>query len=201
MGAGVCGQVSHVRHHHEAETLAGHSWADVSAGSSFTCALTTTGRAICWGCNHFGEADVPASILIDVASGFDEHACGLEDSKAIACWGEGWDGQLAVPRGLEWSSVSVGWLHSCGVVEARRLGATPSSPGTSTDESGDGNDDDVEVGDLPTRVVDGSSTLKVDGDDNLLGTIMCWGNNDFGQSDPPTLCICGGRPLHHLRSD
>jgi len=152
--------------HHEAETLAGFSWSDVSAGSSYTCALTTTGKAVCWGNNRLGEADVPKGVFTQLNSGFGEHVCGLETSRAIACWGGGWDGQLNVPGGFEWSSVSTGWLHSCGVVEARRPGAQPAATGGG--------------GPVPT-----GRGPPVEGD--AIGAILCWGNNDFAQLDPPAL--------------
>jgi alpha-tubulin suppressor-like RCC1 family protein len=35
--------------------MAGHSWAQVAAGQSYTCAIDTAGGLYCWGANDDGQ--------------------------------------------------------------------------------------------------------------------------------------------------
>jgi alpha-tubulin suppressor-like RCC1 family protein len=81
---------------------------DVALGSIFTCAVTRTGVAKCWGSDNWGTlgngsggnsitpaavAGLPADVVA-VAAGTD-HACALTSAGGVYCWGSG----AAVGRG------------------------------------------------------------------------------------------------------
>lgn len=126
----------------EANTV---SWASVSAGSSYACAVTTTGAPYCWGNDHgditsgkvFGTPGlVPVidDMSITMVSAGELSTCWLTTSGAAYCSGNNDSGQLgngkgstgvsggrssavptAVKGGLRFSVVSVGNKHACGL--------------------------------------------------------------------------------------
>lgn len=120
----------------------GHSFRQVSTGSGgnadFTCGVTTSSRAYCWGRNNFGQVGDGSSAArrvrpSRVSSGRrfrqvdagDEHACAVTTDKRAFCWGNGRDGQLgngrtylsfwprAVAGGLSFERVTAGGVHTC----------------------------------------------------------------------------------------
>jgi alpha-tubulin suppressor-like RCC1 family protein len=95
------------------QVVGGLSFATISAGIGYTCALTTGGAAYCWGYNASGqlgdgtttERDSPVAVLgsmtfVSVSTGGDAagngHACGLTASGAAYCWGANETGQLGI---------------------------------------------------------------------------------------------------------
>ena len=111
----------------------------ISAGDSFTCALTTGGAVRCWGFNTSGQlgdgtrtnrqTSVQVSGLgsgVQAISAGASHACALIAGGAVRCWGYNAAGQLgdgtATSRltsvqvsGLHGGiqAVSAGWHHAC----------------------------------------------------------------------------------------
>ena len=90
----------------ESATPRGVLFSSVTAGTDFTCALTNSGEAYCWGANEQGQLgdgtrtrrEAPAKVqhadpFLDLAAG-DAHACGLPRSGRPVCWGANAVGQL-----------------------------------------------------------------------------------------------------------
>lgn len=92
----------------------GFNIAQISAGESHTCALTSTGRAFCWGRNGFGQVGhgLPASVRVELptavntsATGFGvrnivrivaggDSSCALNVNGRAFCWGKNSYGQV-----------------------------------------------------------------------------------------------------------
>jgi alpha-tubulin suppressor-like RCC1 family protein len=84
----------------------GLTFATVAAGNQYSCGLTTSGAAYCWGENDFGELGtgdttfslVPvavsgALVFVALSTGF-FHACGLARDGTAYCWGGNFAGEL-----------------------------------------------------------------------------------------------------------
>lgn len=77
----------------------GLSIANISAGSLHTCAITTTGKAYCWGKNDWGQlgngSTAPSAAPVPVSGGHTfatisasgGHTCGVRPDGAAYCWG------------------------------------------------------------------------------------------------------------------
>ncbi len=78
----------------------------ITAGEQFTCVRQSSGTALCWGDNDYGqlgdgtrqfrEAPVPVlldSQISDIAAG-SKHACAVRLDGSARCWGEGFFGTL-----------------------------------------------------------------------------------------------------------
>ncbi len=116
------------------------TFAAVSAGGEeYTCGVTTSGQAYCWGWNGNGQLGdstttgrlVPTAVaggltFAALSAGY-AHTCGVARSAAAYCWGWGLGGQLgdgtatgrlvptAVAGGLTFAVLSGGVYHTCGV--------------------------------------------------------------------------------------
>jgi alpha-tubulin suppressor-like RCC1 family protein len=78
----------------------GLTFAEVSAGGTHSCGVTTTGTAYCWGQNTMGELGdgtlTSSSVPVPVAGGLSfktvntagVHSCGVTTTGAPYCWGD-----------------------------------------------------------------------------------------------------------------
>jgi alpha-tubulin suppressor-like RCC1 family protein len=111
----------------------------VSAGGSYTCGVTVTGRGFCWGFNLYGQLGdgtqqqrlkptaVAGGLVFRSISASDSHSCGVTTENLVYCWGFNREGQLGdgttqdrqLPRivagGRRYGSVSTGAFHTCAV--------------------------------------------------------------------------------------
>ena len=139
----------------------------ISAGFWHTCAVSSHGRATCWGANESGElgcgkTDTPGTEL-DVkteatqVSGFesgavaisagDAHTCALTSAGGVKCWGLGSDGQIG-----DGSTGASAIKYSPTQVQGLESGVVAISAG-------------------------GSHTCAL----TSTGRVLCWGSNLFGQ--------------------
>jgi alpha-tubulin suppressor-like RCC1 family protein len=121
------------------EGVDGIDFSEVSAGDRHSCALSTAGKAYCWGFNGDGQlgngtninSDLPVSVsgldqkAVDIALGI-AHTCALMQDMTLRCWGNNLYGQLGdgttyehwlpvVTRGLGGSAtdLTAGGYQSC----------------------------------------------------------------------------------------
>lgn len=172
------------------------------------CGITTTGAALCWGANRWGElgrgttfrsSSVPAPVtgaptLASIAAGA-FHNCGLTAGGDAYCWGYNAQGQLGrpggtgaysttatlVPGGLRFASLALGDSHSCGLTAA---GEAYCWGYNIYGQIGDGTKVDKST---PTRVLGGIAFRQIAaGEDftcgvSVSGEAWCWGDNSAGR--------------------
>jgi alpha-tubulin suppressor-like RCC1 family protein len=81
----------------------GVQFADIAAGSHFTCGIDTSGQLFCWGdiAPQDGFVD---STLVPMGTGLSftsltaggYHVCGIAGDNVAYCWGTNWDGRVGV---------------------------------------------------------------------------------------------------------
>jgi alpha-tubulin suppressor-like RCC1 family protein/uncharacterized protein YjdB len=117
-------------------------FSDISVGSGFTCAISTGGRAYCWGGNTGGQLGIGSSsfvrepspvpvnstlTFVRIFSGDVNSACALDSAGNAFCWGRNDAGQLGDgsttsraspvrlgPDGMRFTSLARPTFHSCG---------------------------------------------------------------------------------------
>lgn len=190
---------------------AGTRFAGVTAGSSFTCAITVGGAAYCWGTDSSGQlgndgggsANVPSLVVapgvefVRISAGT-SHACAAAAGGAASCWGSDVDLQLGngagttanqvKPSGIDASqtstAISAGGAHSCAL---RGDGGVASCWGS--DATGQlGDDVTLSSKASPVDVAAGSKVyVDVDAGGSHTcaiagdGSLLCWGSDASGQ--------------------
>jgi alpha-tubulin suppressor-like RCC1 family protein len=190
--------------------------AAVAAGSSHTCALTTTGEIKCWGHNHASQlgdgftisgSSTPLDVMglssgVDAAVAGGGHTCALTSGGGLKCWGNNAYGQLGdgtivtgrstpvdvagLASGV--TAVAAGWGHTCALTTADGVKCWGSNR---SGQLGDGTTSDrstpVDVPGLSSEVDD----VAAGGDHTCAvttsGGVKCWGENGYGQLGDGTI--------------
>jgi alpha-tubulin suppressor-like RCC1 family protein len=119
----------------------GSGVAAIAAGGNHTCAVTTSGGALCWGRNGSGQLGdgtttnrLTPTLVSGLGSGVaaiaagSQHTCALTTSGGVVCWGSNSSGQLGdgttTPRatptpvnelGSSVAAIAAGGSHTCAV--------------------------------------------------------------------------------------
>ena len=177
----------------------------IAAGYNFSCAVTTSGAAKCWGSNGDGQlgngtttnSSVPEQVSgltsgVSSISAGGYHSCAVV-SGAAKCWGYGGSGQLGdgtttssrVPvqvvgltSGV--ASVSAGSYHTCAVVS----GAAKCWGHNGMSQLGNGTTTNSSVPEQVSGLTSGVSSISAGGYHScavVSGAAKCWGYGGSGQ--------------------
>ncbi len=177
----------------------------ISAGGSYTCALTSNGAFWCWGSNDYGQLGIgeptdqfnpyPAIVELGGVSAFaagDYHGCAI-NGDGTSCWGGFWQDEPVLQDGSAWSPTPVlvdgldavavdgGGYHTCAITTDDELvcwgGNEKGQLGIGTvDPTADPTP--VEgIGAVTMVSTGGNHTCAVDTE----GALWCWGYNGDGQ--------------------
>lgn len=182
----------------------GHLFRGITAGSRFTCGVTISDAAYCWGSNSSGQlgdgstsdafspVPVAGSIAFRTVSAGAEHACGVSTQDAAYCWGYSGNGRLGsaghqqrtptpVSGGLAFRTVSTGARHTCAVTpggEAYCWGDNATGQLGSGSTTSSGTPTAVSGGHLFRSIHAGvAHTCALTPE----GSAWCWGSNLLGE--------------------
>ncbi len=181
----------------------------IAAGSDRSCAINSSGGALCWGDNSFGalgsgaatQSAIPVSV-VGLSSGVKSiatgsfHACAVTGAGAVVCWGHNSQAQLgngtadvesSVPAPVTGLSsgvkaIAAGDSHTCALTDAGAVWCW-----------GDGYDGQLGNGSrglglTPAPVTGLSSGIVAIAAGGFhtcavtsAGAMLCWGSNDYGQ--------------------
>ena len=181
----------------------------LNGDASHTCGLTSAGVAYCWGWNGEGQlgtgdmvdrtspvmVSMPADVTFVSIHANQFHTCALTSIGTIYCWGGNGYGQLgngttvqsnvptAVAAGVTFVSMSIGARHTCAVTTTGTIYCWGFNY---YGQLGIGNAIDSRI---PTPVSMPGDVLfaSIDAGGNYtcalttVGTIYCWGRNEYGQ--------------------
>ena len=137
----------------------------VTAGGEHYCSLGADSTITCWGSNDHGEADAPAGTFSAVSAGGD-HSCGLRVDSTVVCWGNNEHGQADPPN-------------------SDTTPAPPASPTGAQSDTAPAPSAETPGG-PETRFTAIAAGLYHSCGVRTDNTITCWGNNEYGEADPPT---------------
>jgi alpha-tubulin suppressor-like RCC1 family protein len=192
----------------------GLQFRQVTAGQGYTCALTTTSRAYCWGRNDTGTLGNRTTIgrptpgpvyggltFRKLSAGYG-HICGVvTDADVAYCWGHNLQGSpgtnhvtnllkpTQVKGGVNFIRVSAGLEYTCGVAPS---GLTWCWGANAVGNLGNGTFEDSP---WPTAVVGNRTWLEVRAGPDAMhtcgvttaGQALCWGWNNRNQIGDQTL--------------
>jgi alpha-tubulin suppressor-like RCC1 family protein len=179
----------------------------ISAGSIHTCAVTTSGGAMCWGNGGSGRlgnglttnalSPVSVSVLTagieKITSGFN-HSCALTSTGAAYCWGSNSNGKIGdgtttnrtspVPvsgLGSNVQDLAAGGNHTCAVVS----GAAQCWGSNANGQLGKGDTASVTTAGAVTGLTTGVLKISAGRSHSCAvetgGALSCWGENASGE--------------------
>jgi alpha-tubulin suppressor-like RCC1 family protein len=188
--------------------FAEQAWAatpSVSAGSSHSCAVLSSGAVQCWGNNDTGQlgngstttSTIPVNVsgiskATSVSAGY-VHSCAVLSSGAVQCWGNNDSGQLGngttanstIPVTVAGISnattITVGHAHTCALLGS---GATQCWGNNAAGQLGNGTTTTSNSPVAVTGISDATSISAGYAHTCALlssGTVQCWGANNVGQ--------------------
>jgi alpha-tubulin suppressor-like RCC1 family protein len=172
-------------------------WAAASPGGTSTCALGVDHNLLCFGVTHLGSTSLGIPHVLDgkwkaVTAG-GRSTCGVSMSGELACWGANDFGQLGdssytnasspkVIAAAPWTSVALAIAWGCAIDGA----STPFCWGTHYG-IGDGSTlrlMPTVIGASPWSAIAPASSFACG---VAAGTLMCWGDNSFGECAAATV--------------
>lgn len=171
----------------------GYEWAMVSAGKFHTCGITTSATLLCWGRNKHHEAETLASHTWASVGAGSSFTCAVTTTGKLVCWGNNHYGEVDVPTGV-FVSVSTGFgEHACALETSGAAACWGQGSDGQAATPGDVEWTAIAPGwlhtcGLATARRPGTNGSRVD----AVGQIMCWGNNDFGQTSVPNILPAEG---------
>ena len=188
----------------------------ITAGSTHTCTLTSTGGVKCWGSNHYGQlgngtsgygtdstspGDVTGlSSNVSAVSAGANHTCAVTSEGGVKCWGDNSAGQLGdgtpeqrltpvdVLRLSGVRTISAGGSHTCALTS---VGAVKCWGRNNYGQLGDGTDTwrsaPVDVPGMSSGIL----AIAAGGAHTCAltsaGAVKCWGRNSYGQLGDGTM--------------
>ena len=190
---------------------AGVSFQSIAAGSTHTCALTTEGKAYCWGLNNQGQlgnnsttisripaaVQMPAGVSFQYITAGDEHTCALATTGHAYCWGANGYGQLGnnsttdsltpaavqMPAGVSFQSIAAGYYHTCALTTTGKAYCWGMN---SQGRLGNNSTADSRIP-VAVQMPAGVSFQSIAAGTAYTcalattGQVYCWGMNDYGQ--------------------
>jgi hypothetical protein len=149
--------------------VAGESFIDIEAGSNHSCGLLSDDRIECIGACDSGECNSPSFEWVDVAAGT-SFTCGLTSEGAPICWG---DYDNASPTGV------FDTIKAYGRVVCVSAGVSAPICWPNVGASGHYPVLDEPLVAWDVGAAHGCGITASD------ASLVCWGNNTFGQASPP----------------
>ena len=189
-----------------ATTATSSAFSTLGGGGFQYCGIKTVQQLECWGHNGDNRATPPGGLFRQISVSA-EDACALRADGTAACWGFTADGRASVPPG-SYTRISLGWYHGCAIRPDATL-VCWGRPQSGEEIHPPANERFREIAANAsatcgirsgyTLVCFGGSPTPPSGYFIALGpsvgghmcaiafdrSLACWGQNDFGQADPP----------------